>query len=908
MDAYEADALSIVRAEIIETEWEYPGRLSSHLANRSGPYLNDPFGWRAVIDRAMEAGSIEKKDGRLTVVSQEDAEARAAALAHVDNHQPMALEAQNPPSPPAPKIPSTQIPESPPAPENPAICGCGAPLTGGTKVCVMCALASAGQPKVDIYSVDIYAKGYTDRVAAVAAEQAKDWPKVEAEPQPQPPVKRKRRTKEEIEADKAAKLLAKEEAKAERIAERERLKLDRAHERVQAKIDAKNAKILECEGGRVQLPAMVFRDGTVKHATDVEAWQVIELYLDHLFLDCENSGYPLGHQLYELRTIQLGGEEVAVVFDARDAAQLQIVALALALAKKISAHSAAADAIPCVVAGLVTWDDIWAKMHDSVLYLKLIDPKLSGSDASKLKEVAGDLLFEYAVSPQAERDKNALFKAMGCLTDTDVTTPPDRSGWYSVNPNSVVMCRYAGSDVLDLAAVMRVLPDLPVSDNVLERERWFEAKCARVGLDGFKLNKPHIKGLIEFHESAKNQAQADVAVLSDNRILNPSSPDVAKQLMELFPGIELGVSKKTGDPSAAKKELEKVCRTAKDSDELLFHLCKQILAYRHHVTTLGLLLRPLETLCDYGDSRMRPTVYTINADTGRTSCVRPNGQQFSRQGGVRASVEADEGYYGVDADFQGCEIKVAAGLSGDRALLEAEIKPWCLKCQRESTMESPCSCGIEEGELKSHTGLHWLAAHEAFGPGATKEHRYWCKRGIFCKLFGGGAETAAAQVYCDLKPMEKIFSAFEELAPVYTAWDKWLRSCYYEGMQVWRDYEKGENFSQKLDGKRRGIYRTYSGRNIYINAPHAFGNYAIQGTARELLVDGIIRWSSSPWGSLPLLPIHDEILTWVPQAEAHQAREHLVKCMETNVLSSPGFPITIGADPSPFFTSWPDSS
>jgi DNA polymerase I-like protein with 3'-5' exonuclease and polymerase domains len=264
---------------------------------------------------------------------------------------------------------------------------------------------------------------------------------------------------------------------------------------------------------------------------------------------------------------------------------------------------------------------------------------------------------------------------------------------------------------------------------------------------------------------------------------------------------------------------------------------------------------------------------------------------------VRASVEADPGFLGVDADFEGCEIRVAAGLSGDQQLLEAEVSPKCYACD-----SNPCRCERE------HHGLHWMAAHAAFGPDATKEHRYWCKRGIFCKLFGGGYETAAAQVYCDVEPMQRIFSAFEELAPVYTEWDKWLRHCYYEGQMVWRDYSTGQNYSQDIEGKRRGIYRTYSGRNIYVTAPHAFGNYAIQGTARELLVDGIIRWSQGPWGQYALLPIHDEILTWVPQADSQRAVDYLVQCMQTDVLSSPGFPVHIGADPSPTFTAWPDSS
>ena len=736
---------------------------------------------------------------------------------------------------------------------------------------------------------------------------------IEAQPKPQPP-KRVRRTPEQVAADKAAKLEEKERKAAERAAARAALKLQKAEDRVAVKEYAKLQKLLEAEGGHVALPAIVFRTTSgaqprVKAASDTDAWSVIKLYLDHLFVDCETSGYPLGHQLYELRTVQLGGEEMAVVFDASDPEQMKIVALALELATKISAHSAAADAIPLVAAGLITWEAIWAKMHDSVLYLKLIDPKLSGSDAAKLKEVAGDLLPGYAVSPAAEKAKNALFKAMGCLVETDITTPVDKNGWACVNRNSVVMTVYAGSDVLDLAAVMRVLPELPVGADVLERERWFEAKCARVAYDGFRLDVEHIKLKIEEHEKAFKQTQADVLVLSDYKITNPKSPEVAGALIELFPEISLGASKTTGNPSAAKKELEKVKGIAKEANPLLYHLADQILDHRHHSTTLSLLLRPLENLCDFGDGRMRPTVYTINADTGRCSCVRPNGQQFSRQGGIRQCVCADSGWVMCNADFQGCEIRVAAGLSGDRQLLEAETRPYCQKCHRMTSFADPCSCGIKDGELAGHTGLHWLAAHEAFGPGATKEHRYWCKRGIFCKLFGGGYETAAAQVYCDVAPMQKIFAAFEELAPVYTDWDKWLRNCYYEGKMVWRDYATGENFSQDLEGKRRGIYRTYSGRNIYINAPHAFGNYAIQGTARELLVDGVIRWSSTPWGDLPLLPIHDELLTWVRREDFQEATAMLKRCMETDVLSSPGFPVHIGADAelTPY-TYWPDSS
>lgn len=171
---------------------------------------------------------------------------------------------------------------------------------------------------------------------------------------------------------------------------------------------------------------------------------------------------------------------------------------------------------------------------------------------------------------------------------------------------------------------------------------------------------------------------------------------------------------------------------------------------------------------------------------------------------------------GISADFKGCEILVAAALSGDSGLLEAETSLNCWKC-------GSGGCGCE----KPHAGLHWRVAHEAFGREATKENRYMCKPGVFTRFFGGGPETAADQVGCDVSLMQRVFDALSAVAPVYTAWDKWLRQCYYEGMTVWRDYETGQNFSQKIEGRRRMIYRAYSGRQIYVNAPHAAGNYCI---------------------------------------------------------------------------------
>lgn len=272
---------------------------------------------------------------------------------------------------------------------------------------------------------------------------------------------------------------------------------------------------------------------------------------------------------------------------------------------------------------------------------------------------------------------------------------------------------------------------------------------------------------------------------------------------------------------------------------------------------------------------------------------------------------------GISCDFEGCEIRVAAALSGDKALYEAESGDRCHRCGEYAYADQewqPCACGtsVKDGKevLNAHKGLHWLTAHTAFGPDATKEHRYQAKRGTFTRLFGGGPQTAADQLGCEESVMRKLFDAFNEVAPEFTAWDSWLRECYATGSEVWRDYGTGVNYAQKIPGaSRHMVYHCYSGRNVYVtNGAHAAGNGAIQGTARELLVDGLLAWRETRWGNLPVLPVHDQLISLCPADEAEEASRELARCMSTKILSSPGFEVSIGVDTDAPFTSWQDSS
>lgn len=222
--------------------------------------------------------------------------------------------------------------------------------------------------------------------------------------------------------------------------------------------DARLAKVAELGGRLVQLPAVVLRDQSILETDAATARQWLEPALGELSVDVEHSGFPRGHKDYRLRLVQLGNEGSAVVFDPGDPAQAEVIAWALAGAAVLHAHSGLADLVPLEAAGL-GGRAMWAKLSDTVVLAKLLDPYLTDSDEAALKPLAKNVLGpEYALSWKCDELKGQIFAAGGWLVETEVTTPAERSGWAQI-PVCEAFVRYAASDVLDCAAVARVLTE-----------------------------------------------------------------------------------------------------------------------------------------------------------------------------------------------------------------------------------------------------------------------------------------------------------------------------------------------------------------------------------------------------------------------------------------------------------------
>lgn len=615
-------------------------------------------------------------------------------------------------------------------------------------------------------------------------------------------------------------------------------------------VPARRARVVSYAERQVPLPARVTRDGDLAAICHEQAAHDIALCQPVLGLDVEDTGYPLGHKHHRLKTIQLGTRHVTTVLDAQCAQCRDIATHALGRAEYLVTFAGSGDIAKVAHAGFIDYEDTCRKHYDIMVPTKLDDPNALGTDAG-LKDTATKRLGTAALSPRADEDRAALFTAAGWTSDPVAATSLDLNGWYQVNPRYERMVRYAAADVLDTMAILPTLPRLP--RDVIGRERKLAHMVSRIGYHGLPLDYEHICALLRKHKAAKQDAADALAVcgLTDptNRLAKVSALQDA--------GLALPLTE-LGNPSLDAATLK---RLGNEVTGEAGALVKGLLDWQAHSTIISTFLEPDKALCDHGDGRVRPTIYTLTARTGRMSSVRPNRQNVPRTGGLRACTTADKGYLLVSADLAGIEYRVAAALSGDQALLDIVLN----------------------GNSKDRTDLHWRVARQVFGEDATKADRYTVKPGVYGKFYGCGVETAAEQMGCSVQLAQEVCDGFDRLFHGYM---RWARARIKE-----------------VEGGKTKV-RLYTGTTLHLPRafPHKAPNYYIQRTAREILVDCLMRWADTKWGDCIILPVHDEVIAMVPEDEADPATAALVECMTDEFM---GVPITASANEPSF--AWQDA-
>jgi DNA polymerase-1 len=221
------------------------------------------------------------------------------------------------------------------------------------------------------------------------------------------------------------------------------------------------------------------------------------------------------------------------------------------------------------------------------------------------------------------------------------------------------------------------------------------------------------------------------------------------------------------------------------------------------------------------DGRVYSSWRQIGAASGRMSCSEPNMQQLPR-GAYRGCVTAPAGRVLVKADYSQIELRIAAKVSGDQALLEA----------------------YQRGEdLHARTARNVLGIKEV-----TRQDRQLAKALNFGLLYGMGAKGFQQYARCQYglqltqEQAAGYRKAFFAAYPGLAAWHQQVRSA-------------GAKETRTLARRRRSL-NDQTPDTQRLNTP-------VQGTGADGLKLALaLLWERREQvpGAFPVLVVHDEIV------------------------------------------------
>lgn len=237
------------------------------------------------------------------------------------------------------------------------------------------------------------------------------------------------------------------------------------------------------------------------------------------------------------------------------------------------------------------------------------------------------------------------------------------------------------------------------------------------------------------------------------------------------------------------------------------------------------------------DGRVHPTIDALGAQTGRNSISNPPLQQLPRIGDVRGCLAADPGYVLIAADYAQIEFRVAAALA------------------EEANMIKVIRAGID---------MHAVTATRLYGKHFDDEQRNVAKRAGFGRIYGAGKATVALQTGVDEETAARALAAFDKSFPGIRA------------------------YARRLSQQTEVV--TPFGRTIPVDTQRPWGaiNYAVQSTARDVFMCGMLRLIAAGFGDFLWLPVHDELIACVPESITREA----VACMTSTMADDfDGVPI-----------------
>ncbi|MEV7624270.1 DNA polymerase [Actinoplanes sp. NPDC089786] len=431
---------------------------------------------------------------------------------------------------------------------------------------------------------------------------------------------------------------------------------------------------------------------------------------------------------------------------------------------------------------------------------------------------------------RAEDDLYALFRALAPAGQRAGGRPAVH-GWSHVPIGAEPYVVYAGLDAIYVRRLLDVLlGELADLGYLPAAELWLAAQTTALQIRGILLDLDHTNTLRAEFEQANHTARADLEALMGCKATSPKRLDWLAER-----GVEFRHFTDADRPSLSGKDALPDLLARYPGGEV-----GRMLELTTRMAETGNFATNLARFPDFADAngRVHPDYRTLAAHTGRMSVKWPAMQTFKKDDPrLRGCFVAEPGHVLVGCDFKAVEVRVAAALANEPRLIEV---------------------------IRAGTDIHDNTARLMFGPGWTKAQRTLGKRATFGTIYGGGAPGLAKQTGVSVEVARDVVQRFKRAYPRITAFGKAMAE---------RDPVR--------NAARRRIpadpARTY-----------ANSNYAIQSTARDLLVESLYRLCAlDGWHPFLWAIIHDEIVLQVPAGDAEDAKRALEQAMTTSFRGVP---------------------
>ena len=304
-----------------------------------------------------------------------------------------------------------------------------------------------------------------------------------------------------------------------------------------------------------------------------------------------------------------------------------------------------------------------------------------------------------------------------------------------------------------------------------------------------------------------------------------------------------GIKKTTRGYSTGAKELDKLRNE--------HPIIEKIIAYREAAKLLNTYIIPMPTLADK-DDRIHTTFTQNITATGRLSSKDPNLQNIpvrTEEGKrIRQGFIAPEGRILVSADYSQFELRLAAVLANDQALID---------------------------DFNNGVDIHTKTAAEAFNiplDQVTKEQRRAAKAINFGIIYGMSINGLAEATHMNFADAKQFMENYRKLrAPIMQYMENILKQAREEG------------FVETYYGRRRPTPDVKSSNFVIRQAAErAAENMPIQGTEADLMKRAMIKVDKAlPEKANLIMQVHDSLIIECDESQKSQVATILKNNMES---------------------------